>query len=104
MLPPNDVEDVLSCLPQALLRVGPDLRVQWCEEGFAAKTGVTLSPGSTLLEALEPGRSLDALERAIRERRAHSGHVITRALRQVRVQVKPTHTDGAAGAWLVMEP
>ncbi|WP_338263596.1 ATP-binding protein [Corallococcus caeni] len=104
MLPPNDVEDVLSCLPQALLRVGPDLCVQWCEPGFAAKTGVTLCPGSTLLDALEAGRNLDALARAIREKRAWSGHVITRALRQVRVQVKPSHTDGSAGAWLVMEP
>ncbi|CAM3323322.1 histidine kinase [Corallococcus sp. ZKHCc1 1396] len=104
MLPPNDVEDVLSCLPQALLRVGPDLRVQWCEEGFAAKTGVALPPGGTLLDALEHGRSLDALERAIREGRPHTGHVITRALRQVRVQVKPTRTGGQSGAWLVMEP
>ncbi|RKH19661.1 histidine kinase [Corallococcus sp. CA047B] len=104
MLPPNDVEDVLSCLPQALLRVGPDLRVQWCEEGFAAKTGVALPPGGLLLDALERGRSLDALERAIREGRPHTGHVVTRALRQVRVQVKPTRTGDGAGAWLVMEP
>ncbi|RKG74969.1 ATP-binding protein [Corallococcus terminator] len=104
MLPPNDLEEVLSCLPQALLRVGPDLRVQWCEEGFAAKTGVAIPPGGTLLDALEHGRSLDALERAIREGQPHTGHVITRALRQVRVQVKPTRTDGSAGAWLVMEP
>ncbi|MCY1039776.1 ATP-binding protein [Corallococcus sp. bb12-1] len=104
MPPPNDLEEVLSCLPQALLRVGPDLRVQWCEEGFAAKTGVAIPPGGTLLDALEHSRSLDALERAIREGRPHTGHVITRALRQVRVQVKPTRTGDSAGAWLVMEP
>ncbi|MFP2930786.1 histidine kinase, partial [Pyxidicoccus sp. 3LG] len=80
---PSDVEDAFSCLPLALVRVGPDLRVQWCEDGFALKTGVELRTGGDLLDALERGRSLDAVERAIREGRAHTGHVITRAARQV---------------------
>ncbi|MBU8895399.1 histidine kinase [Corallococcus sp. H22C18031201] len=101
---PHDIEDVLAGLPQAMVRVGPDLRVQWCEEGFAAKTGVELRPGGGLLEVLERGRSLDAVERAIREGHSHSGHVITRALRQVRVQVWPTRVGEPAGSWLVMEP
>jgi signal transduction histidine kinase len=101
---PTDVEDAFSCLPLALVRVGPDLRVQWCEDGFAGKTGVELHPGGDLLDVLERGRSLDAVERAIREGRAHTGHVITRALRQVRVQVKPARDSERPGAWLVMEP
>ncbi|MBZ4419396.1 hybrid sensor histidine kinase/response regulator [Myxococcus sp. RHSTA-1-4] len=101
---PTDVEDAFSCLPLALVRVGPDLRVQWCEEGFASKTGVELRAGGDLLDALERGRTLDAVERAIREGRAHTGHVITRALRQVRVQVRPARADEQPGAWLVVEP
>ncbi|MCP3141642.1 ATP-binding response regulator [Pyxidicoccus xibeiensis] len=101
---PSDVEDAFSCLPLALVRVGPDLRVQWCEDGFASKTGVELRAGGDLLDALERGRSLDAVERAIREGRAHTGHVITRALRQVRVQVKPARTGESPGAWLVVQP
>ncbi|NMO14873.1 GAF domain-containing protein [Pyxidicoccus fallax] len=101
---PTDVEDAFSCLPLALLRVGPDLRVQWCEEGFSSKTGVELRAGGDLLDALERGRSLDAVERAIREGRPHTGHVITRALRQVRVQVRPARTGERPGAWLVVEP
>ncbi|MCY1019993.1 ATP-binding protein [Pyxidicoccus sp. MSG2] len=101
---PSDVEDAFSCLSLALIRVGPDLRVQWCEEGFAHKTGVELRAGGDLLDALERGRSLDAVERAIREGRAHTGHVITRALRQVRVQVRPAKAGEKPGAWLVVEP
>ncbi|MFP2906382.1 ATP-binding protein [Pyxidicoccus sp. 3LFB2] len=101
---PSDVEDAFSCLPLALVRVGTDLRVQWCEEGFASKTGVELRAGNELLGALERGRSLDALERAIREGRPHTGHVITRALRQVRVQVRPAKAGEKPGAWLVVEP
>ncbi|MBL0699156.1 hybrid sensor histidine kinase/response regulator [Comamonas sp. JC664] len=100
---PSDVEDAFSCLPLALVRVGPDLRVQWCEEGFASKTGVPLHAGSDLRDALERTRSLDGLERAIREGVPHTGHVITRGLRQVRVQVKPAAAGEAAGAWLVVE-
>jgi signal transduction histidine kinase len=101
---PSDVEDAFSCLPLALVRVGPDLRVQWCEDGFASKTGVELRAGGDLLGALERGRSLDAVERAIREGRPHTGHVITRALRQVRVQVRPAKAGERPGAWLVVEP
>ncbi|WP_163999624.1 ATP-binding protein [Pyxidicoccus caerfyrddinensis] len=101
---PSDVEDAFSCLPLALIRVGPDLRVQWCEDGFSHKTGVELRAGGDLLDALERGRSLDAVERAIREGRAHTGHVITRALRQVRVQVRPAKAGEQPGAWLVVEP
>lgn len=101
---PTDVEDAFSCLPLALVRVGADLRVQWCEDGFASKTGVALRPGQDLLDVLERGRSLDAVERAIREGRAHTGHVITRALRQVRVQVRPARAGEQPGAWLMVEP
>ncbi|WP_164015934.1 hybrid sensor histidine kinase/response regulator [Pyxidicoccus trucidator] len=101
---PSDVEDAFSCLPLSLVRVGTDLRVQWCEEGFACKTGVELRAGGELLGALERGRSLDAVERAIREGRPHTGHVITRALRQVRVQVRPAKAGEKPGAWLVVEP
>ncbi|NTX11882.1 GAF domain-containing protein [Myxococcus sp. CA056] len=101
---PLDAEEAFSCLPQALVRVGPDLCVQWCEDGFARKTGMTLRPGTSLLDALERGRSLDAVELAIREGRPHTGHVITRALHQVRVQVKPGREAESPGAWLVVEP
>ncbi|AKQ63669.1 hypothetical protein A176_000581 [Myxococcus hansupus] len=100
---PSDVEDAFSCLPLALVRVGPDLRVQWCEEGFTLKTGVALHAGGDLRDALERTRSLDGLERAIREGVPHTGHVITRGLRQVRVQVKPAAASETAGAWLVVE-
>jgi len=101
---PSDVEDAFSCLPLALVRVGMDLCVQWCEEGFASKTGVELRPGDDLLGGLERGRSLDAMERAIREGRPYTGHVITRALRQVRVQVRPAKAGEKPGAWLVVQP
>ncbi|WP_338863727.1 ATP-binding protein [Myxococcus stipitatus] len=100
---PPDVEEALSCLPQALARVGPDLCVQWFEPGFATKTGMALRVGASLLDVLEQGRSLDAVELAIREGRGHTGHVITRALHQVRVQVKPGREEEAPGAWLVVE-
>ncbi|MBZ4395946.1 MULTISPECIES: hybrid sensor histidine kinase/response regulator [unclassified Myxococcus] len=101
---PPDVEEAFSCLPQALVRVGPDLCVQWCEASFARKTGLALSPGHSLLSALEQGRSLEAIELAVREGRAHTGHVITRELHQVRVQVKPGREEEVPGAWLVVEP
>ncbi|MCP3100149.1 ATP-binding protein [Myxococcus sp. K15C18031901] len=101
---PFDVEDALSCLPQALVRVGPDLVVQWCEQDFARKAGVALRPGGSLLEALEPGPGLDAVALAVRERRPHTGPVITRALHQVRVHVKPGPGEAEPpGAWLVVE-
>jgi signal transduction histidine kinase len=103
MLPP-DFERVLSHLPQAMVRVGPDLRVQWMEADFARKVGVSLAPGRGLLEMLEFGRSRDALARAIREGREHAGHVITTALRQVRVQVRPVGEDEPPGMWCLFEP
>src|SRR5690606_35216836 len=103
MLPP-DFENVLAHLPQATLRVGPDLKVQWLEPGFARKVGVAPTLGRGLLEVLEYGRGRDALERALREGRAHEGHVITSALRQVRVQVWQPRQDGRPGAWGLFEP
>ena len=54
--------------------------------------------------SLEYGRSRDALERAIREGREHEGHVITSAMRQVRVQVRPAKEGEPPGAWLFFEP
>ncbi|MBN1210253.1 MAG: GAF domain-containing protein [Myxococcaceae bacterium] len=103
MLPP-DFENVLAHLPQAMLRVGPELEIQWLEADFARKVGVTPTPGRKLLELLEYGRSRDALERAIREGREHEGHVITVALRQLRVQVKRPREGEPPGAWLLFEP
>ncbi len=101
---PADLENVLSHLPQAMLRVDTELRVQWLEPDFARKLGVSLEPGRGLLEVLEYGRSRDALERAIREGREHEGHVITQAMRQVRVQVRLPREGEPPGAWLLFEP
>jgi signal transduction histidine kinase len=101
---PADFEDVLISLPQALLRVGADFRVQWLEPGFEKKTGLALAPGVSLQGVLEFGHSRDALERAVREGRAHSGHVITCTLRQVRIQALPARGAEAPGAWLLVEP
>ncbi|HVG62520.1 MAG TPA: ATP-binding protein [Hyalangium sp.] len=103
MLPP-DFENVLAHLPQATLRVGPDLKVQWLETDFARKVGVAPTIGRGLLEMLEYGRGRDALERAIREGRAHEGHVITSTLRQVRVQVRLPREEEPPGAWVLFEP
>jgi signal transduction histidine kinase len=103
MLPP-DFENVLAHLPQATLRVGPDLKVQWLESDFARKVGVAPTVGRGLMEMLEYGRGRDALERAIREGRAHEGHVITSTLRQVRVQVRLAGNEEPPGAWLLFEP
>ncbi|MFL5345999.1 MAG: ATP-binding protein [Hyalangium sp.] len=103
MLPP-DFENALAHLPQATLRVGRDLKVQWLEADFANKVGVAPTLGHGLLEVFEFGRSRDALERAIREGREHEGHVITSAMRQVRVQVKRTGEGEPEGAWLFFEP
>lgn len=101
---PADFEDVLSGLPQALLRVGTDLRLQWVEPGFTVKTGLALKAGASLLSVLEYGRSRDALERAVREGRPHAGHVITCSLQQVRIQARPAREGEAPGAWLLVEP
>jgi signal transduction histidine kinase len=103
MLPP-DFENVLAHLPQATLRVGLDLKVQWLESDFARKVGVAPTVGRGLMEMLEYGRGRDALERAIREGRAHEGHVITSTLRQVRVQVRLAGNEEPPGAWLLFEP
>ncbi|XXF77044.1 ATP-binding protein [Myxococcaceae bacterium GXIMD 01537] len=101
---PADFEDILCCLPQALARVGPDLRIQWSEPGFTAKTGLTLEPGASLLGLLEHGRSRDALERAVREARVYAGHVITVSLKQVRIQARPAREGEGPGSWLLVEP
>jgi signal transduction histidine kinase len=103
MLPP-DFENVLAHLPQATLRVGPDLKVQWLEADFARKVGVAPTLGRGLLDILEYGRSRDALERAVREGREHEGHVITNTMRQVRVQVRRPRDGESAGAWILFEP
>ncbi|WP_224249921.1 hybrid sensor histidine kinase/response regulator [Hyalangium gracile] len=103
MLPP-DFQNVLAHLPQATLRVGPDLKVQWLEPDFARKVGVAPTLGRGLLDILEYGRSRDALSRAIREGREHEGHVITSAMRQVRVQVRLAKEGEPPGAWLLFEP
>ncbi|HSP79364.1 MAG TPA: ATP-binding protein, partial [Myxococcaceae bacterium] len=103
MLPP-DFQDVLPCVPQAVLRIGPDLCVEWLEPDFTAKTGVRLQPGAPVLEVLEGGRGREALERALREGRGHSGHVITTGLKQLRVRVRPCGPGTSPGAWLLFEP
>jgi signal transduction histidine kinase len=101
---PLDLQNVISHLPQAVARVGTDLRVQWLETDFAKKAGVAPAPGQNLLEVLEYGRSRDALERAIRAGRPHEGHVITQAMRQVRVTVRPSNEGEEPGMWLLFEP
>jgi len=70
---PSDFQDILACVPQAVARLGPDLRVEWLEPDFGAKTGMVLQVGDPVLSALEGGWGRDALERALREGRAHSG-------------------------------
>jgi len=101
---PSDFQDILACVPQAVLRVGPDLRVAWLEPDFTAKTGVALQPGDLVLEALESGRGRDALERSLREGRGHAGHVITTGLKQLRIQARPCRSDAEPGTWLLFEP
>lgn len=103
MLPP-DFQDILACVPQAVVRLGPDLRVEWVEPDFTSKTGVSLQVGDLVLSALEGGWGRDALERALREGRGHSGHVITSGLKQVRVQARPGRPGSAPGSWLFFEP
>ena len=103
MLPP-DFQDMLACVPQAVLRLGPDLHVEWLEPDFTQKTGVALQVGDAVLPALEAGWGRDALERALREGRTHAGHVITSGLKQARVQARPCRPGSAPGAWLLFEP
>ena len=102
MLPP-DFQDLLACVPQGVLRLGADLRVAWVEPGFTAKTGVVLQAGDLVLTALEAGRGRDELERALREGRSHSGHVITAGLKQTRIQARPCQPGTAPGAWVLFE-
>ncbi|SEM60847.1 His Kinase A (phospho-acceptor) domain-containing protein [Stigmatella aurantiaca] len=101
---PSDFENALHLLPQAMLRVGPELQVQWFEADFARKVGLPLTVGRGLLEGLEYSRSRDALARAVREGRPYAGHLVTCAMRQVRVQVQPAREDEPPGAWLVFDP
>ena len=103
MLPP-DFSDVLTCVPQAVLRLGADLRVEWLEPDFTAKTGVELRAGASFLECLAGGWGREALERALREGRVHSGHVLTRELKQLRIQARPARLGSTPGAWLLFEP
>ncbi|HEX8821332.1 MAG TPA: GAF domain-containing sensor histidine kinase, partial [Archangium sp.] len=101
---PSDFQDILACVPQAMVRLGPDLRVAWLEPDFTAKTGVDLRPGDAVLSVLDGGRGRDALERALREGRSHSGHVITNGLKQMRIQARPGRPGSEPGAWLLFEP
>ncbi|ADO74639.1 ATP-binding protein [Stigmatella aurantiaca] len=101
---PSDFENVLHLLPQAMLRVGPELQVQWLEADFARKVGLSLTVGRGLLEGLEYSRSRDALARAVRTGRSYAGHLITSAMRQVRVQVQPAGEAEPPGAWLIFDP
>ncbi len=101
---PSDFQDILACVPQAVVRLGPDLRVAWLEPDFSAKTGVALKVGDPVLSALEGGWGRDSLERALREGRGHSGHVITSGLKQMRVQARPCRSGAEPGAWLLFEP
>ncbi|MET0406182.1 MAG: ATP-binding protein [Cystobacter sp.] len=100
---PSDFQDLLACVPQGVMRLGLDLRVEWLEPGFTAKTGVTLEVGDSVLSVLESGRGRDDLERAIREGRGHSGHVITVGLKQTRIQTRPCRPGMPPGAWLLFE-
>ncbi|HEY0094542.1 MAG TPA: GAF domain-containing sensor histidine kinase, partial [Archangium sp.] len=101
---PSDFQDILACVPQAVVRLGPDLRVEWMEPDFGSKTGMVLQVGDAVLSALEGGWGRDALERALREGRAHSGHAITSGLKQVRIRVRPSGAGADPGAWLLFEP
>ncbi|HYO65971.1 MAG TPA: histidine kinase, partial [Archangium sp.] len=101
---PSDFQDILACVPQAVARLGPDLRVEWLEPDFGSKTGMALQVGDPVLSALEGGWGRDALERALREGRGHSGHAITSGLKQMRIRVRPSEPGAAPGAWLLVEP
>lgn len=101
---PSDFQDILASVPQAVMRLGPDLCVAWLEPAFSAKTGLDLWPGAPVLSVLEGGWGRDALERALREGRGHSGHVLTTGLKQMRIQARPCRPGSAPGAWLLLEP
>ncbi|WP_434383503.1 ATP-binding response regulator [Melittangium boletus] len=103
-MPPPDFQDLLACVPQGMLRLGADLSVTWVEPDFTAKTGLVVQVGERVLSFLEAGWGRDALERALREGRGHSGHVITAGLRQARVQARPCRTGEEPGTWLLFEP
>lgn len=103
MLPP-DVSDLLEHLSQALVRLGPDLRVEWVGPELEGKAGLALRVGESLLEALEGGRGREELERALREGRRYTGHVLTRQLEPLRVQCLPARAPAPPGTWLLLEP
>ncbi len=94
--------EVLDCLPQAVLRVGGDLRVQWVEPSFRSKTALAVDEGQSLLTILEPCNDRDRMADAICHRRRFVGTLITCALKEVRLQVRPA--DQEEGAWVILEP
>jgi|GEM_PF-1063475 len=103
-MPPPDFQDMLACVPHGVMRLGVDLCVEWVEPDFTTKTGLSVQVGEPILARLEAGWGRDCLERALREGRGYSGHVITSGHWQARVQARPCRADGASGAWLFFEP
>src|SRR5438105_4202410 len=101
-MPADDLNEVLSVLPQAAARVDGQLRVLWIDPAFATKTGIVLEEGQSVLDVLERGAGRDALERSVVAGIERVCEVTTCALKQARVRVQPT-AESTGAAWLVFE-
>jgi signal transduction histidine kinase len=97
----GDVPEVLALLPQAVLRVDRNLRIDWVEPAFASKTGLTAVPTQSLCDLLETTQGRAALAAAAASGERFSGEVTTCAMRQERVRLEPA-SNGAA--WVLFEP
>ena len=98
----TDLYDVLEDLPQATVRVDAQLHVLWVEPRFAAKTGLWLLVGESLLAVLEPTAARDQLEQAIGSHASFHGELLTRTLKHVQLRSMPAHDDPGE-AWVVFE-
>ncbi|MHB8877175.1 MAG: hybrid sensor histidine kinase/response regulator [Myxococcaceae bacterium] len=99
----SDMNEVLSALPQAVVRVDARLRVLWVESRFGAKTGLRLVEGSNLMGVLEATPERDALEKAIASRERFSGELVTSTLKQSKVQTLQVQ-ESTGAAWVFFEP
>lgn len=97
----TDANQVLTFLPQAVVRVDARLRALWIEKEFSRKTGLSLERGGSLGDVLEAGPTLEYLARSVRTGASFSGEVVTRSAKQVRLRSSPARTGQA---WLVFEP
>ena len=99
-MPPPTARDILECLPQAMVRLDAELIATWVEPTFKAKTGLSLAKGEPLLKLIEDGPERVQLEQALKDKRRHVGTVVTCALTQISIDVRPA---GDGGWWTVID-